>query len=104
MNETERHAYTIIMAVMNHLLGDVKAHGVHHVSEEEEIDLALAVPVIDVANVLDLGLINHLQTDRDTLISSPARISARNESVLTSNINSSIALSLSLNAKRKQML
>ena len=38
----------------SHLLGDVKAHSVHHVSEEEEINLALAVPVVDVADVLDL--------------------------------------------------
>ncbi len=43
---------------MSHLLGDVQAESVHDVSEEEEVDLALAVPVVDVADVLNLSLIN----------------------------------------------
>ena len=36
------------------LLGDVEAEGVHHVSEEEEIDFAFAIPIVDVADVFDL--------------------------------------------------
>ena len=43
---------------VSHLLGDVQAESVHDVSEEEEVDLALAVPVVDVADVLNLSLIN----------------------------------------------
>merc|ERR1711976_586941 len=42
------------------LLGDVKTQSVHHVSEEEQVDLTLAVPVVDVADVLNLSVINHL--------------------------------------------
>merc|ERR1711936_79304 len=42
------------------LLGDVQAESVHDVSEEEEVNLAFAIPVVDVADVLDLCLINHL--------------------------------------------
>ena len=37
-----------------YLLGDVEAQSVHDVSEEEEVDLALAIPVVDVTDVLDL--------------------------------------------------
>ena len=36
------------------LLGDVQAESVHDVSEEEEINLAFAIPVVDVADVFDL--------------------------------------------------
>jgi len=43
------------------LLGDVQAKSVHDVSEEEEIDLAFAIPVVDVADVLDLCFINHFE-------------------------------------------
>ena len=35
------------------LLGDVVAEGVHDVAEEEQVELALAVPVVDVADLLD---------------------------------------------------
>ena len=38
----------------NNLLGDVESQSVADISEEEEIDLTLAVPVVDVADVLDL--------------------------------------------------
>merc|ERR1712113_1373807 len=41
------------------LLGDVQAKGVADVSKEEEIDLTFAVPIVDVADVFDLSLINH---------------------------------------------
>ena len=43
---------------MSHLLGDVQAKSVHDVSEEEQVDLAFAIPVVDVADVLNLCLIN----------------------------------------------
>merc|ERR1712212_31258 len=43
------------------LLGDVQAKSVHHVSEEEEVNLAFAIPVVDVADVLDLCFINHFE-------------------------------------------
>ena len=36
------------------LLGDVQTKGVHDVSEEEQVDLAFAIPVVDVADVLNL--------------------------------------------------
>merc|ERR1712029_444598 len=42
------------------LLGDVQAQGVADVSKEEEIDLTFAVPIVDVADVFNLSLINHL--------------------------------------------
>lgn len=35
------------------LLGGVHAEGVHDVSQEEEVELALAIPVVDVADSLD---------------------------------------------------
>ena len=41
---------------MSHLLGDVQAKSVHDVSEEEQVDLAFAIPVVDVADVLNLWL------------------------------------------------
>jgi hypothetical protein len=37
-----------------HLLGNVHAHGVHDVTEVVHVKLALAVPVINVANSLNL--------------------------------------------------
>merc|ERR1712117_599701 len=40
------------------LLGDVQAKSVHDVSQEEEINLAFAIPVIDVTDVLNLCVIN----------------------------------------------
>ena len=40
------------------LLGDVQAESVHDVSEEEQVDLAFAIPVVDVADVLNLSLVN----------------------------------------------
>merc|ERR1712244_66669 len=43
------------------LLGDVQAKSVHHVSEEKEVNLAFAIPVVDVADVLDLCFINHFE-------------------------------------------
>merc|ERR1712121_110052 len=43
------------------LLGDVKTKSIHHISKEEKIDLAFAIPIVDVADVLDLGIINHLE-------------------------------------------
>ena len=46
--------------MMSYLLGDVQAEGIADVSKEEEIDLTFAVPVIDVADVFNLSLINHL--------------------------------------------
>ena len=42
------------MSESGYLLGDVEAQSVHDVSEEEEVDLALAIPVVDVTDVLDL--------------------------------------------------
>ena len=44
------------------LLGGVEAHGVHDVSEEEHVKLALAVPVVDVADLHALISVNHLVT------------------------------------------
>merc|ERR1711936_1462189 len=43
------------------LLGDVQAESVHDVSEEEQVDLAFAIPVVDVADVLNLSLVNHFE-------------------------------------------
>merc|ERR1711936_212454 len=43
------------------LLGDVQTQSVHDVSEEEEINLAFAIPVVDVADVFDLCFINHFE-------------------------------------------
>merc|ERR1711976_1084723 len=42
------------------LLGDVQAKSVHDVSEEEQVNLAFAIPIVDVADVLNLSVINHL--------------------------------------------
>merc|ERR1712018_487843 len=50
------------------LLGDVQAESVHDVSEEEEVDLAFAIPVVDVADVLDLCFINHFETENLPLL------------------------------------
>ena len=47
------------------LLGDVQAKSVHHVSEEEEVNLAFAIPVVDVADVLDLCLKNFVNLQKD---------------------------------------
>ena len=49
-----------VFSLVTDLLGDVQAQSVHDVSEEEEVDLALAIPIVDVADVLDLCLIDHL--------------------------------------------
>jgi hypothetical protein len=35
------------------LLGGVHAEGVHDVTEEEHVEFTLAVPVVDVADLLD---------------------------------------------------
>merc|ERR1711976_170767 len=43
------------------LLGDVETQSVHHVSEEEQVDLTLAIPIVDVADVLNLCVINHFE-------------------------------------------
>ena len=56
-----------------HLLGDVEAQGVHHVAQEEEVDLALAIPVVDVTDVLDLC------TGHDQLVSSAQRLPSKAE-------------------------
>merc|ERR1711993_102431 len=42
-----------------HLLGGVVAHGVHDVAEEEEVELALAIPVVDVTDLLNSISVNH---------------------------------------------
>ena len=47
------------------LLGDVQAESVHDVSEEEQVDLAFAIPVVDVADVLDLCLKNFVNLQKD---------------------------------------
>ena len=36
-----------------YLLGGVVAHGVHDVAKEEEVELALAIPVVDVTDLLN---------------------------------------------------
>ena len=36
------------------LLGDVQTKSVHDISKEEQVDLAFAIPVVDVADILDL--------------------------------------------------
>ena len=51
------------------LLGDVQAESVHDVSEEEEVDLALAIPVVDVADVLNLSLVNLKENENKNLVS-----------------------------------
>ncbi len=38
---------------MTNLLGGVHAEGVHDVTEEEHVEFTLAVPVVDVADLLD---------------------------------------------------
>ena len=47
-----------VFSLVTDLLGDVQAQSVHDVSEEEQVDLAFAIPVVDVADVLNLCLIN----------------------------------------------
>ena len=47
-----------MFSLVTDLLGDVQAKSVHDVSEEEQVNLALAIPVVDVADVLNLSLIN----------------------------------------------
>merc|ERR1711936_1170180 len=42
-----------------HLLGGVVAHGVHDVAKEEEVKLALAIPVVDVTDLLNSISVNH---------------------------------------------
>merc|ERR1719347_1448595 len=42
-----------------HLLGGVVAHGVHDVAEEVEVELALAIPVVDVTDLLNSISVNH---------------------------------------------
>merc|ERR1711890_113788 len=42
-----------------HLLGGVEAHGVHDVSKVEHVKLALAIPVIDVTDLLTNVSVNH---------------------------------------------
>ena len=58
---------------MSHLLGDVQAQSVHDVSEEEQVDLALAVPVVDVADVLNLSLVNLKEKEDEILFSQSFR-------------------------------
>ena len=54
---------------MSHLLGDVQAQSVHDVSEEEQVDLAFAIPVVDVADVLNLSLVNLKENENKNLVS-----------------------------------
>merc|ERR1711981_521252 len=42
-----------------HLLGGVVAHGVHDVAKEEQVKLALAIPVVDVTDLLNSISVNH---------------------------------------------
>ena len=58
---------------MSDLLGDVQAQSVHDVSEEEQVDLALAVPVVDVADVLNLSLVNLKEKEDEILFSQSFR-------------------------------
>ena len=58
---------------VSHLLGDVQAQSVHDVSEEEQVDLALAVPVVDVADVLNLSLVNLKEKEDEILLSQSFR-------------------------------
>ena len=37
--------------LLTYLLGGVHAESVHDVSEEEEVELALAIPIVDVADL-----------------------------------------------------
>ena len=53
---------------VSYLLGHVEAESVHNVSEEEEVDLALAIPVVDVADVLNLSLVNLKRDDEKLFI------------------------------------
>merc|ERR1719491_733756 len=43
-----------------HLLGGVVAHGVHDVAEVEQVELTLAIPVVDVTDLLNSISVNHL--------------------------------------------
>ena len=65
--------YNSLSPVSGYLLGDVEAQSVHDVSEEEEVDLALAIPVVDVTDVLDLC------TGHDQLVSSAQRLPSKAE-------------------------
>ena len=47
------------LACSGHLLGGVVAHGVHDVAEVEQVKLTLAIPVVDVTDLLDSIGINH---------------------------------------------
>ena len=58
---------------MSHLLGDIQAQSVHDVSEKEQVDLALAVPVVDVADVLNLSLVNLKEKEDEILFSQSFR-------------------------------
>jgi hypothetical protein len=39
--------------VVTDLLGGVHAQGVHDVAEEEHVEFTLAIPIVDVADLLD---------------------------------------------------
>jgi len=45
------------------LLGDVQAKSIADVSEEEQIDFTFAIPVVDVADILNLCFINHFENE-----------------------------------------
>merc|ERR1719206_337272 len=42
------------------LLGGVHAKGIHDISQEEQVELALAIPVVDVTDLFNSLGINHL--------------------------------------------
>jgi len=53
-------AFLISLAKTNaHLLCGVHAKGVHDISEEEEVKLAFAIPIIDVTDFLNSLSVNH---------------------------------------------
>merc|ERR1719260_671038 len=57
---TWRTSYLPCLSVAHtDLLGGVESHGVHDVAKVEEVELALAVPVIDVADLLASFGVNH---------------------------------------------
>merc|ERR1719208_733566 len=45
------------------LLGDVQAKSIADVSKEEQIDFTFAIPVVDVADILNLCFINHFENE-----------------------------------------
>jgi len=51
MSATWQHL--LIINELSDLLGGVHAEGVHDVTEEEHVEFTLAVPVVDVADLLD---------------------------------------------------